>query len=180
MSPALLASAGLTCLGLWVVRPAGVLLLGRRCHGRIDRRRNLSGATGAGARTHGRRRTLRDCRRSATTRATRAAVAGRMHEHGVVLVVTVMETAAMTGMLAEPEAGEEDDRDDEDDPGDDGNPRRELEDPGGPVYHLDWRRRRRCCCSCSLHCWGFRCFTHETHDARVNRSQRYALLKYQL
>jgi hypothetical protein len=101
-----------------------------------------------------------------------------MH-HRVVLVVTVME-AAMTGMLAESEAGEEDDRDDKHDPGDDGNPCRELEDLGGPVYHLGWGRRRRCCCGRCPHCWGFRCFTHETHDAWVNNSYGYALLKYQL
>ncbi len=87
-----------------------------------------------------------------------------MHEHSVVLVVTVVETAAMTGVLTQSEAGEEDDRDNEHDPGDDGNPCRELEDPGVSVYHLDRGRRGWCCCSCSLHCWGFRCFTHETHD----------------
>ncbi len=168
---------GLLVVGLWICWPAGVLLLGRRCHGRIDRQRNLSGTAGAGARTHRRRRTLRDCRWSAAARAT---VAVRMHHHRVVHVVTVMEAAAMTRMLTESEAGEEDDRDDEYDPGDDGNPRRELEDPGGPVDHLGRRRRWWCCCSCSLHCWGFRCFTHETHDAWVNNSHRYAQLKYQL
>jgi hypothetical protein len=108
-------------------------------------------------------------------------MAVRMHHHRVLEVVTVMVTA-VTGVLAESEAGEENDRDDEHDPGDDGNPRRELKDPGGPVYvdHLGGRQRRRCCCSCSLHCWGFRYFTHETHDPRVNNSHRYALLKYQL
>ena len=95
-------------------------------------------------------------------------------------VVTVVEAATVTGMLAESEAGEEDDRDDEHDPGDDGNPCRELEDLGGLVYHLGWGHGRRCCCSCSLHCWGFRCFTHETDDACVNNSYRYALLKYRL
>src|ERR1700733_13455667 len=118
----------------------------RRCrHGRIDRRRNLSRATRTGARTHGRWRALRDCRRSATTRTTRATVAVRMHHHRVVHVVTVMVTATMTGVLTKSEAGKEDHRDDEHDPGNDGNPCRELEDPGGPVYHLDWGRRRRCC-----------------------------------
>ncbi len=109
-------------------------------------------------------------------------MAARMHHHRVVHVVTVMVTTTMTGVLTKSEAGKEDDRDDEHDPGDDGNPCRELEDPGGPVYvdHLGGRRRRRFCCGCSPHCWGFRCFTHETHDPRPNNSHRYALLKYQL
>jgi hypothetical protein len=104
-----------------------------------------------------------------------------MEHHRVVLVVTVME-AAMARVLAESEAGEEDHRDDEHDPGDDGNPGRELEDPGGLVYvyHLGGCQRRRFCCGSSPHCWGFRCFTHETNDAWVNSSYGYALLKYQL
>ena len=58
-----------------------------------------------------------------------------MHHHRVVLVV-VVETTAMTGVPAEPEAGEENDRDVEHDPGDDGNPRRELEDLGGLVWRF--------------------------------------------
>ncbi len=58
-----------------------------------------------------------------------------MH-HCVVLVVAVVEAAVVTGMHAEPEAGEENNRDDEHDPGDDGNPCRELEDLRGLV----WRR----------------------------------------
>jgi hypothetical protein len=87
-----------------------------------------------------------------------------MHHHRVVHVVTVMEAASMTRVLTKSEAGEEDDRDNEHDPGDDGNPCRELEDPGGPVYYLGRRQRFWGCCGCSPHCWGFRCFTHETHD----------------
>jgi hypothetical protein len=69
-----------------------------------------------------------------------------MHHHRVVHVVTVMEAATMTRVLTKSKAGEENDGDDEHDPGDDGNPCRELEDPGGPVYHLGCRRRWRCCC----------------------------------
>ncbi len=104
-------------------------------------------------------------------------MAVRMHHHRVMHVVTVMVTA--TGMLAESEAGEEDDRDDKHDPGDDGNPCRELKDPGSPVYvdDLGGRQRGRFCCGYSPHCWGFRCFTHETHDPRVNNSHRYALVR---
>ena len=116
-------------------------------------------------------------RATGTTRTTgtaRSAEAVRMHHHRVVLVV--VEAAVMTGAPAEDEAGEEDDRDDEHDPGDDRDPGRELEDPGGPVYHLGRSVVRRCCGS-SPHCWGFRCFTHETHDAWVNNSRGYALLK---
>lgn len=97
-----------------------------------------------------------------------------MHHHRVVLVVV---EATVTSVPAEREAGEEDDRDDEHDPGDDGNPRRELEDPGGPVWRCVCRRRRRCSCGMCPRSWGFRCFTHETHDAWVNNSYGYALLK---
>ena len=101
----------------------------------------------------------------------------RVPHHRVVLVTVMM---AVTRMLAEGVAAEEDDRDDEDDPGDDRDPGRELEDPRGPVYHLDrsvgWRRSGGSC----PHSWGFRCFTHETHDAGVNNSCGYALHKYQL
>ena len=100
-----------------------------------------------------------------------------MHHHRVVLVV---EAAVVTGMPSEDEAGEEDDRDDEHDPGDDRDPGRELEDPGGPVWRWFCRRRRRCSCGVSPHGWGVRCFTHETNDAWVNNSYRYALVKYRL
>jgi hypothetical protein len=54
--------------------------------------------------------------------------------HHRVVLVTVVE-AAMTRMLPEEVAGEEDDREDEHDPGDDRDPGCELEDPGG----LEWR-----------------------------------------
>jgi hypothetical protein len=99
-----------------------------------------------------------------------------MHESRVVLVV-VMAAVVPSG-FAEPEAGEEDDRDDEHDPGDDGNPRRELEDLGGLVDVWRWgcRLGRRRSCGRSPRSWGFRCFTHETHDAGVNNSYGYALL----
>jgi hypothetical protein len=53
--------------------------------------------------------------------------------HGVVLVVTMVE-ATVTRMPSEAVAGEEDGTDDEHDAGDDGDPRRELKDPGGPVW----------------------------------------------
>jgi len=173
-SPALSGAPG---YWLWVIGPPGSsshpvsTFLRRGCVGRQDRRRDLTGSRGAGG--HGRRSTRRDCPGS-TTWTTRTTVA-RMPHHRVLHVVTVVE-AAVTRMLPEDIAGEEDDRDDEHDPGDDRDPGRELEDPGGPVYHLGWRRRRRCCGS-SPHCWGFRCFTHETHDAWVNNSCGYALLK---
>jgi hypothetical protein len=112
-----------------------------------------------------------------TAGATRPTKSVRVAHHRVVHVAVVM---AVARMLAEGVATEEDDRDDEDDPGDDRDPGRELEDPRGPVDHLDrsvgWRR----CCGSSPHCGGFRCFTHETHDAGVNNSCGYAQLKYQL
>ena len=127
-----------------------------------------------------RRSTLRGCRRSAPTRATGATRAVRMHHHPVVVVMMV--EATVTGVPAESEASEENDRDDEDDPRDDGNPRREQEDLGGLVDVWRWvsGRRYRCCCGRGPHGWGFRCFTHETHDARVNSSCSYALRKSQL
>ena len=142
---------------------------------RRDRRRDLTGSRGA--RRRGRRCTRRDCpgctrRTTGTTWATESV---RVPHHRVVLVAVV--EAAVTRMLPEGVAGEEDDRDDEYDPGDDRDPGRELKDPGGPVYHLGWRRRRRRCCGSSPHSWGFRCFTHETHDAWVNNGYRCALLK---
>jgi len=172
-------------MGCW---PAGVLLsprqhdfywvlrdppLRRGRPGRNDRRRDLTGS--AGARGHRRSSTRRGCRRS--TRSTwTTRVEPRVHHHRVVLVVTVVE-AAVTRMSSEAVASEENDRDDEHDPGDDGDPGRELKDPGGPVWRcLCWRWRRRSC-GRGPHGWGFRCFTHETHDAWVNNSYGYALLK---
>lgn len=99
-----------------------------------------------------------------------------MHGRRVVLVVVVM-----TAMVSERHSGKEDDGDDEDEPRDDGNPGRGEEDLGGLVDV--WRRfsgRRRGSGGRGPRSWGFRCFTHETHDARDNSSCSYALLKSQL
>jgi hypothetical protein len=150
----------------------------RRCRvRRQDRRRDLTGSRRA--RSRGRRCTRRDCpgcTPGTATGTTGTTEAVRVPHHRVVLVAVV----AVTRMLPEGIAGEEDDRDDEHDPGDDRDPGRELKDPGGPVYHLGCRRRRGQCCGTSPHSWGFRCFTHETHDAAVNNSCGCALLKCQL
>jgi hypothetical protein len=96
-----------------------------------------------------------------------------MHHHRVVLVVVA---AVMTGAMAEDEAGEEDDGDDEHDPGDGRDPGREFEDHRGPVWRCLTRHRRRRSGGRCPHSWGFRCFTHETHDPWVNNSYGYALL----
>lgn len=142
-----------------------------------DRRRDLTRS--GRARSRGRRRTRRDRPRCTpgTAGPARTTESVRMPHHRVVPVAVVMP---VTRMLAEGVAAEEDDRDDEDDPGDDRDPGRELEDPRGPVYHLDGSVGRRRSCGSSPHGGGFRCFTHETHDAGVTNSRRYALVKYQL
>lgn len=85
--------------------------------------------------------------------------------------MTVVATA-----VAEDEAGEEDDRDDEHDSGDSGYPGGYLEDAGSPVWRYRYRSGRRGSCGGSPHSGGFRCFTHETNDGRVNSSDGYALL----
>jgi hypothetical protein len=99
-----------------------------------------------------------------------------MHERRVVFVVVVM-----TAVVSQRRSGKEDDGDDEDEARDDGNPGRGEEDLGGLVDV--WRRfsgRRRGSGGRGPRSWGFRCFTHETHDAGVNNSRGYAQLKYQL
>jgi hypothetical protein len=90
-----------------------------------------------------------------------------------VLVVTVVTAVAC--VPSEAVAGEENDRDNEHDPGDDGDPRRTQKDSGGSAegFFCDWSR---CGCGSRPHGGGFRCFTHETHDAWVNSSGGYALL----
>ena len=108
-----------------------------------------------------------------TARATHRVV---VHGRRVVLVVVVM-----TAMVSQRHSGKEDDGDDEDEPRDDGNPGRGKEDLGGLVDV--WRRfsgRRRDSGGRGPHSWVFRCFTHETNDAGVNSSRRYALVKYKL
>lgn len=184
-SPAADDSAGLFVVGHWA---AGVLLSPREHvdywqslrRGRVrrqDRGRDLTWSRGARRRAH--RCTRLDCpgrRGTPSTRTTGTTESVRVAHHRVVLVTVV----AVTRMLPEGIAGEEDDRDDEHDPGDDRDPGRELKDPRGPVYHLGWQRRRRRSCGCSPHSGGFRCFTHETHDAGVNNSWGYAQLKCQL
>ncbi|COZ21542.1 Uncharacterised protein [Mycobacterium tuberculosis] len=77
----------------------------------------------------------------------------RSQHHRRVLVVLPVVEAAVTGMLAEDIAGEEDDRHDEHGSGGNGYPRRGFEHLGGLVRR--W-------------CWGFRCFTHVSHDALAN------------
>lgn len=141
---------------------------------RSDGRRNLAGPRSA--RRHGRRSTRLLVRAgpSRTARAARAAESVRMH-HRVWLVVVAVVAMVPAG-LTEHEAGEEDDRDDEHGPGGDGNVGRCLEDPRGPVDD-DRLCRRRCGCGRGPHSGGFRCFTHETNDARVNSGSGYALVR---
>ena len=89
--------------------------------------------------------------------------------HRVVVPPVVMAVMAQVGDF---EAGEEDGRDDEQDSGDDHYPRREPVEPirfNGLCRMRGGNRGRPG--------WGFRCFTHETHDAWVNNGYGYALLK---
>lgn len=108
------------------------------CRGRTDGRRHLAGPARAWAGTHCRGPTVRTAR--------------SQHHRRVLVVLPVVE-AAVTGMLAEDIAGEEDDRHDEHGSGGNGYPRRGFEHLGGLVRR--W-------------CWGFRCFTHVSHDALAN------------
>lgn len=108
------------------------------CRGRTDGRRHLAGPARAWAGTHCRGPTVRTAR--------------SQHHRRVLVVLPVVE-AAVTSMLAEDIAGEEDDRHDEHGSGGNGYPRRGFEHLGGLVRR--W-------------CWGFRCFTHVSHDALAN------------
>jgi hypothetical protein len=106
-------------------------------------------------------------------------VVPRVHHRSVVLVMTVV--VAPTRVLTKGVAAEEDRGDDEHDPGDDRDPGRDLKDPRGPVNRVfDSGGGSGCSCGRGPNSCGFRCFTHETHDACVNNSQGYALLKCQL
>lgn len=88
------------------------------CRGRTDGRRHLAGPARAWAGTHCRGPTVRTAR--------------SQHHRRVLVVLPVVE-AAVTGMLAEDIAGEEDDRHDEHGSGGNGYPRRGFEHLGGLV-----------------------------------------------
>lgn len=122
---------------------------GRRRDGRADRRRNLGGSAGSGARA--------DLLGPTVGGESRA-----VHHRRVVLVVPVVSTG-MPGGQAQPEPGEEDDRDDEHDPGNDGHPRRGLEDLGCPVFN-PLGGRWWCYCGGSPCSGGVRNFAHATND----------------
>ena len=123
----------------------------RRHQRRRDGLRRLGGARSPGA------------TRPMVETSARTMVHGRMAHGGVVPVVASMVTVA-----GDFEAGEENGRDDEQDPGDDDNPRREPVEPVG----LDRCRRWHSGVSGDRGrpCWGFRCFTHNSNDARATDS----------